>query len=205
MPRISLIVEGDGEVDAVPSLLTKILRTEQMWDWFADDRPIRVGNPHNLKRKLEQYLRLAAGRKDCAGILILLDLDEGCPVHEARALADQVRELQLPYPVAIVLAYREYETWFLASLDTVVGQGDLPAGLVYQGDVEARRGVKEWLQAQMPAGRGYKETVDQRRFTALIDLDLAAQRSRSFRRLLDAVEELVQVGNVGQPGYVTPP
>ena len=105
----------------------------------------------------------------------------------------EVRKLHLRCPVAIVFAYREYEAWFLASMETIArdsGNSFRP-DLVYQGDVETRRGVKEWLTHQMPLRQIYKPTLHQAGFTTLIDIDLAKQRSRSFRRLCHAVEEIV--------------
>ena len=93
----------------------------------------------------------------------------------------------------------------LASLETIAGNCGLPANLKYEGDIESKRGVKEWLTAQMPPGLAYKETLHQVKLTHLIDLDLAQQRSRSFRRLFHAVEELVEMGNILQAEtYVTP-
>ena len=58
-------------------------------------------------------------------------------------------------------------------------------------NVEDIRGAKEWISRRMPSGRRYKETSDQENLTPYIDFDLAHFRSRSFRRLCHAVEELV--------------
>jgi hypothetical protein len=203
MPRIVPIVEGHGEIDAVPLLLRKILGQRQWWDWSVA-LPKRVGNLGNLKKRLDDFIQYAQKEKDCGAILILLDLDDGCPADEARALAARVRQLPLRCPVAIVLAHREYEAWFLASLDTIAGSHDLPADLTFEGDVERIRGVKEWLTAQKPAGQAYKPAVEQTSFTSLIDLDLARQRSRSFRRLCHALEELVSCQDPRVQRRVTP-
>ena len=104
-----------------------------------------------------------------------------------------MRKFHLHCPVAIVFAHREYEAWFLASMETIArGSGNsFGPDLVYEGDVETRRGVKEWLTHQMPPRQIYKPTLHQAGFTALIDIELAQQRSRSFRRLCHAVEEIV--------------
>lgn len=141
---------------------------------------------------------------ECGAILIVQDLDDGCPLHEARHLALQIQQRQLAVPVAVVLAHREYEAWFLASIETLAGHRGLPAGLTYMGNVEDRRGAKEWLTKQMPPGRAYKETVDQVKFTQLIDFGVAQQRSRSFRRLSHAIEQVLTAAETPQRGYVTP-
>jgi hypothetical protein len=197
MPLIVPIVEGHGEVDAVPLLLRRILDQRQWWDWSVA-HPKRVGNLGNLKKRLKDFIRYARLEKNCQAILILLDLDDGCPAYEARALAAQVRQLHLRCPVAIVLAHREYEAWFLASLDTLAGSHDLPADLVFEGDVESIRDAKGWLTAHKPAGRAYRPAVEQASFTSLMDLDLAQRRSRSFRRLCHALEELIQAAQDSQ-------
>ncbi|HHC24661.1 MAG TPA: DUF4276 family protein [Desulfobacterales bacterium] len=196
MPCIIPIVEGQGERDAVPLLLRRILHQHQLWHWSAA-RPIAAGNLNKLKKKLGQFVTYAQKKKDCGGILILLDLDDGCPAEEAADLAEQVRSLYLRSPVAIVFAHREYEAWFLASMEVIARNNAdrFPANLKYEGDVEGRRGVKEWLTHQMPPGQKYKPAVDQAGFTNLIDIDLARQRSRSFRRLYHAVQKLVQMSD----------
>jgi hypothetical protein len=197
-------VEGHGEVDAVPLLLRRILRHHQWWNWSVA-LPKRAGSLGRLRKRLDDFIRYAHKEKDCKAILILLDLDDGCPAKEARDLAEQARKLNPRCPVAIVLAHREYETWFLASLDTIAGSHNLPSDLTFEGNVEDKRGAKEWLTAQMPAGQAYKPAVEQASFTGLIDLDLAQQRSRSFRRLCHALEELIQAAQDSQvQGRVTP-
>lgn len=207
MQRIVTIVEGDGDVQAVPILLSRLLN-HYGWsvNWYVS-RPIRVGNLGNLKKNLNRFLELATLEKDCSAIMILLDLDEGCPKEQSFALADAIRELQLLYPVAIVMAHREYEAWFLASMQTIAGHCDIPQDVRFDGEVERVRGAKEWLTANMtqsPRPRRYKETLHQAEMTTLIDVDLAAQTSRSFRRLVHALEELTATLDSVQVGLVTP-
>ncbi len=203
MPKIVPITEGQGDVEAVPLLLRKILQHNKWWEWEVA-HPKRAGSLSALKRKLDRFLGYAQREEDCGGILILLDLDECCPWDEARDLAQQIRQLNPSCPVAVVLAHREYEAWFLASLSTIAGHYGLPSGLTFPGDVEQERGVKEWLTAQMPPGKAYKETVHQVEFTTRIDLKLAHRNSRSFRRLCHAVGELVQLAGASHRGQVTP-
>ena len=49
----------------------------------------------------------------------------------------------------------------------------------------------------MPAGRTYKETSDQASLTSRLDFELLLSRSRSFRRMRHAVEELVEACDAG--------
>jgi hypothetical protein len=90
----------------------------------------------------------------------------------------------------------EYEAWFLASLETITGKTlqerpGLLAKAQYSGDAETRRGVKEWLSTQYPEGFVYSERLDQAAMTRLIDTTLARERSRSFRRMCHAIEQIL--------------
>ncbi len=204
MPKIVALVEGPGDVEAVPELLRKVLYEKQQWTWQVA-RPKRVGGLGALKKRLVKFMTYAERDAEEGGILILLDLDDGCPETEAINLARQIKSLNLSCPVAIVFAHREYEAWFLASLDSIVKQFNLlPTGLTCKGDVERIRDVKGWLTRQMPPGRAYKPTIHQTRLTTWIDLDIACQNSRSFRRLCNAVQELLRMSAYDQRGQVTP-
>ncbi len=208
LPNIAAIVEGDGDVDAVPGLLRRIL-----WErLFRYD--IRAANPKqangkpNLLKKFERFLRYAI-IDNCDAILVILDADRECPVDEARTLAARAAALSLAVPVAIVYANSEYETWFIASLSEGTGAAirarlGIPDTVHAPDNFESMRGAKAWLNERMPDSRAYKETEDQGPLTYHIDLDLAYLRSRSFRRLCHAVDELVAAIDQGQHGGVTP-
>ena len=202
MPNIIPLVEGLGDIEAVPVLLYKILHDLQQWTWHVG-RPYRAKSLDALRKNLHSLLWNAAAEKNCGALLVLLDLDDGCPKKEVEKLAQEIRALNLPQPVAIVFAHREYEAWFLASLPTIVGHHGLPSNVVYEGDVEGKRDVKGWLRSQMPH-RKYNPIPYQKRFTSLIDLELAYENSRSFRRLYDAMAELLEAAEKGQRGYVSP-
>jgi hypothetical protein len=136
--------------------------------------------------------------------MILLDLDDGCPFKEAKTLAAEVRNLAVSVPVAVVFAHREYEAWFLASLDSIAGNHGIPDGTTYPGPVEGRRDVKGWLTATMPPGVAYKPTQHQAPMTHLLDPAAARLVSRSFRRLEHALQELLQGAGAGLRGVATP-
>lgn len=189
-------------MEAVPLLLRRMLERIERWDWTIG-KARKIGGIGKLRKEFDNLLQRLATAPDCDAILILSDLDDGCPKTEAIDLARRARALALPCPVAIVLAYREYEAWFLASLPTIAGNYDLPADLVYPGELEGRRNVKGWLSDQMPPGKIYKETIHQVKMTNALDIDLALS-SRSFQRFYHAVEELVCTAGVAERGYATP-
>ncbi|MEO6751543.1 MAG: DUF4276 family protein [Opitutus sp.] len=205
------IVEGDGEISAVPILLRRFLAIRQRWD-LDIARPKNAHGCGNLTKMggLEKFTELAFRERGCSGVLILMDADEDadCPMHMAQNFANRIKKHGARHPVAIVFARREYEAWFLASLETIAGQEiggrpGLPAGLVFDGDVEEIRGVKGWLSRQFPGSRIYKETEDQAPMSERIDFDLTAKKSRSFRRFCNAVDSLLSAISTGKP-QVTP-
>lgn len=191
MPKIIPIVEGYGEINAVPILIRRILQERfQRYDWSVGV-PKRAHGLPILRQELEKYISYAEKEEDIAGILILLDLDDGCPKDKALSLAAAVRGLYHHVPVAIVLAHREYEAWFLASIESLKEQYELPSEITAPPDAESIRGAKQWITDHMPPGRIYKETTHQPAMSALFDLDLAASRSRSFRRLVSAIAQIL--------------
>ena len=202
MPKIVPIVEGQGEVDAVPTLIWKLLREMKRYD-IQVARPKNVNGRDNLTKPdgLENYIRLCWRERDCGAILVLMDADKHCPLELAQDFSRRVQAMGAKYPVVTVIANCEYEAWFLASLETML---ERPDGLTYPGGVEARVGVKGWLdQHFFPPGRTYKPTVNQKPMTEQLNIGLAGQRSRSFRRLWHAVEQALAAMDTGQV-VVTP-
>jgi hypothetical protein len=107
-----------------------------------------------------------------------------------------------------VIANREYEAWFLASLPSLVGKQitdylTLPPDMVFVGDPESIRDVKGWFSRQLPPGKAYKETEHQAPMTRLIDLQIARNGSRSFRRVTNAIHQLLSAISSGT-AVVTP-
>ena len=195
IPSIVAIVEGDGDVAAVPGLLRRILWERLGRYDIQASKPKTTNGKPNLLKKFEKFLTYAV-IDNCDAILVLVDADEECPVEHARKLATRAAALNLTVPVAIVYAKSEYETWFIASLSEYTG-GDIRARLGIANTEQAPdnfediRGAKGWLNVRMPGDRAYKETGDQEPLTYCIDFDQTHCKSRSFRRLCDAVSELV--------------
>ena len=206
MKQLIALVEGPGDLTAVPVLLRKLLQQANSYDWMPGI-PTRVGELPALRKHLHRVaeaLRIKMNAGKCHGVLVLLDLEDGCPRAEAWALAAEFAVFGLPYPVAIVFAHREYEEWLVASLPSIAPNTSTLAGdLVRDYPVESKRGVKEWLTSRMPRGTIYKETIDQEAFTRHLDITLA-QECRSFRRLLKAVGEITALSEATSRGVATP-
>ena len=189
------IVEGDGDEAAVPSLIRRVL--DEMLhreDVLAFD-PINAKGKPNLLKKVENFVLQAAG-KYCHGILIIVDADEECPYEKAACMAKRVALVHTNVPVAIVYAKAEYETWFICSLSQHTGARireilDIPQSMNAPDNIENISGAKGWLERGMPNDKAYKPTSHQKELTRHIDLTVTHNRSRSFRRLCHAIEELV--------------
>lgn len=203
MPKIVPIVEGDGELDAVPVILRRILYENfQVFDWEIG-RPKKAHSLPAFRQKLSNFIQYAQMEPAATHILIVIDLDDGCPKEEVRRLTEEIRQTNPKIPVLVVLAHREYEAWFLASMSSLAGKDNLPQNAFFEGDVEGIRGVKEWLTRQMPPGKTYKETTHQPAWSATMDIGAATlERSRSFRRLVHAVEEILT--RPASPVFVSP-
>ena len=190
-----LVVEGPGDVDALPQLVTRILTQMQnrpdIMVAHGKSRVVMAKGRSNLEKRLESFLRHAENKPDCGAILVLVDADNDCPVTVFQQLSQRCEHSGTNVPIQVVFAYREYETWFLASLDTIRGRHSISEATTLARDPETIANPKKWLTDRMSAGSVYKETIHQASLSSAIDLDLAHSNSRSFRRLCHALEQLV--------------
>ncbi|RZS53400.1 uncharacterized protein DUF4276 [Sphaerotilus mobilis] len=152
------------------------------------NRPIRVPRMTLLNRQheFERHLQLAANKCGEQGwILILLDADDDRPVALAATLRERSQRVVPHRPVAVVLANREFEAWFMAAAESLNGCHGLK---LEPGDqnvhAETPRDAKGWLGRRLGNSR-YHATSDQPKFAAKFDMAQARQRSRSFRKLCD--------------------
>jgi len=142
--RTYVLVEGNGEAEAVLNLLSR-LAGECSAELLPFAKPIRVPGIAS-EDSLLKYIELVRAKADARALLALRDDEDGCPKTHARPLAARLRELGLPFPSAVVLAYREYETLFLPCIERMAGRplegpGGARPGLRpdarYEGDFEA--------------------------------------------------------------------
>lgn len=173
--RIIPIVEGHGECDAVPVLIRRIAL--EIDPGFVPQvlKPLRV--PASKLQKpdeLNRTIQLAAAKlRGTGGILILVDCDDDCPAKVGPQLLERSRQIRSDMPIAVVLAKREYEAWFLAAAESIRSKRSLPDTLTGPEDPEGIRDAKGWLSRQMPSGTCYSETSDQAALTAAFDMEVA--------------------------------
>lgn len=194
MPTIVTIVEGPGEVSAVPILIRRIAAAVEPSLVPRVPKPIRVKRGRFLKEnELERYVDLAARQAGSDGrILILLDADDDCPAQRASEILKRATTVRSDRRLQVVLAQREYEAWFLAAADSIAGHRDLGKDATAPTDPESVRDAKGWLTSRMPPGRAYRETRDQPALTMMFNLDQARRGARSFDKMWRTVVDLMQ-------------
>jgi len=184
LTRIIGIVEGHGEVTALPLLIRRIAAMVLPHREIEIPRPIRVKRQRLLKEgELERSVELAARQSGADGkILILLDADSDCPSELAATVLERARATRADREIRAVIAKVEYETWFVAAADSLAGHRDLSIDLVAPPDPEAIGNPKRWLSDRITTGRSYRETLDQPALTEVFDLE-QARRAPSFDKM----------------------
>ena len=190
--RIGCIVEGHGECDSVPILIRRIANDLDTGLKVDVPHPVRVPKSKLLKPgELERAVELAAMCVETdGGILVILDSDDDCPAQLAPDLLARTRTARGDLPSAVVLANKEFESWFLAAAQSLQGHRGLPEDLEPPGQPEAIRGAKEWLSQRVGTG-AYSANVDQASLTSLFDFDLA-RRAPSFDKCYREVIRLLE-------------
>lgn len=188
--RIQPIVEGAGEVEALPELLRR-LRDESGAYALSFNRPLRKKRTELVQEApLRRAIDLAL-RQGCEGILILFDSDKDCPKEIAPRVQAWAHAEAPQIPCEVVLAHCEYEAWFLGSLESLRGYRRIRADAVSLTEPESIRGAKERLQALFESG-SYSPTLHQTPLTAIFDLAAAHCNCRSFRRMVNAFGRLAE-------------
>jgi hypothetical protein len=190
------IVEGHGEVQAVPILLRRIWQ-----EVVASETLLHVLKPLREKRMLmireqefSRFVQVALAklksRADCGKglVLVLLDRDpdSDLPCQIAPPLLGFARQHIQHASVSVVVANIEYETWFVAAAESLGKYLELDSTLPVENPEQERKG-KGWIAKRFKGVR-YSETQDQPRLTSAMDLSLCRSRSRSFDKLCRDLE-----------------
>jgi hypothetical protein len=213
--RLVLLVEGQGDVQAAPVLMERLLKEYAAFDAvFLDSLPpFRVGDYSKIKKdhfgEWRRLLRAATvTRKNVGGCILFLDGDspveiEGKPFCAARAARILVAEAEKVgagklFSLAVVFACMEFESWMIAGAESLENcrladgrQAIQKLPLVIPADTEKNpRDAKGWFRSVMTTG--YKPTRDQAELTRLVDLNVVRSRNvRSFRHLESAIQHIV--------------
>lgn len=118
--RTYVLIEGHGEASAVLNLLNRLAQecAPRLVPFATPLRVPGIASEHALLRHVE----LVRAKRDAQALLALRDDEDGCPKRNAPVLGAKLRALQLPFPAAVVLAYREYESLFLPCIEQLAGR-----------------------------------------------------------------------------------
>ena len=197
--NIQPIVEGHGEVAAVPVLLRRLRDLAQLFDWDVN-APIRRKRSELVQQaELRRSIQLARIQPNCGAILVLFDSDKDCPRELGPRLQQSAQEEARGLPCRIALAHKEYEAWFLAAIESLRGRRGIKDDAISHLHPEEPRGAKGHLQERMRPGRSYGERADQPALTAVFDMRSAYEKCRSFRHLAKVFGELAMGGGSAPP------
>lgn len=185
------IVEGHGEVAAMPFLVRRIR------DFVKPDfqvnilRPIRVPRHKVIKQgELERAIELAMRQSKSPRILfILLDADDDPPCIFGPDLLARAHQSRRDIPIGVVLANREFESWFLSALESLQGCCGLAENLPSLSNSETKRDAKGELSKYMK-DRVYSSIPDQAALTKIFNMELARRNSDSFDKCWREIERL---------------
>lgn len=197
MIQIASIVEGHGEVTALPVLLRRLNEWHPGRGYAYPLPPIRVDRDRFLNREDEfrkQLLLAAAKCGEQGWILVVLDADDDCPATLAVEVCQRAKQHVPHQRLSVVLVKREYEAWFIAASRSLDGCRGFHCPDKIPADAEMPRDAKGWLRQHMTSG-AYSEVRDQPAFTTHFDLQQAFDNSRSFRKLCKEWQS-----NVGDAG-----
>lgn len=196
--NIGCVVEGKGEVKAVPILIRRVAAIHCPEIVPVIRTPIRFPRNKVFKTgELEHAVGIAIRSiSKQGGILIILDSDDDCPAELGPALLDRALQTRGDLPIAVVLAKCEFEAWFLAASISLRGKRGLKEDLNPPNNPEAIRDAKRWLSKRMGNSKTYSETRDQPALAALFDIAQARQADsfdKCYRDIVRLLEELQTV------------
>lgn len=186
------IVEGHGEVTAVPVLLRRVA-SELGGCHIEVPRPIRIPRDKLVNSiEIARAVELAARQVgNSGGIIILLDSDKECPVTVAKKVLAAAREARSDIEIRVVVAQVEFEAWFLAAINSLRGKRGLLDSVEPPANPEAVTDAKGWITRHSRSGSPYRETIDQAAFSAVFDL-AEARSARSFDKFCRDVLSLLE-------------
>jgi hypothetical protein len=205
---LQVIVEGYGEVKSVGVLLSRLQKASRAYSLRFADPQRRPKSQLLQEDSLKHAVEVARAQEKCAGILILFDGEDDCTEELERQrgpLGPRVerwaREAARGVPCAVVIAYREYESWFLAAIESLRGVAGISNDAVYPFGPETHRDAKGDLRKLLPSNKKYSPTDLQPTLTHHFDMAAAHRRSRSFRRMVRAFGLLAQGCGITLPEW----
>lgn len=184
--KLVCIVEGHGEVDAIPCLCSRILNQLEAWAWHVDPSPIRQPKSQLVvEAGLERAVTLALKSRKADAVLVLCDADDDCPAHWSKTAA---KVFAKSCNGGAVMAMREYESWLLSSL--------VKEGKSGNRVIEQIRDAKGHLEQYV---KGYLPTLHQLQLTRSLEIDTVWRLSDSFDKLVRTIGTICAVSPGKRP------
>ncbi|MBO0697087.1 MAG: hypothetical protein J2P46_01715 [Zavarzinella sp.] len=202
MKRLVVLVEGDGDVLAMPALvgeLLTVLPDDFQGQLFLDNAPMKVGGLHQISGRrqgdLVRHLGNATKRSKLGAALLVLDGDvdrfEGqpfCAVEAAREIGQRATAAGAgrTFSFATVFLRQEYESLIIRVADQLP---DLKKGVTLPSQPEeGPRDAKGWLHESLVDG--YNPADRQLELTRAVRDWAPVHEMRCFGRLQHALTEL---------------
>jgi hypothetical protein len=193
---IQPIVEGFGEVPSVPIAIRRVAMAMGVYD-LQVGRPIRRPRSKLVQADgLKASVTLAKFQTGVRGILIIFDADDDCPKEIAPELQVCASAAADPVPCSLVIANKEFETVFVAGIASLHNQRGILDPTRCNLDPDSVRDAKGWIERRMQPGRRYSEVTDQPALTAVVDWIIAHANSRSCRKLVKEIRQLLLACNL---------
>lgn len=196
--KIHLIVEGHGDKEAIPVLARRLLDDHEMHD-VSVTSPQMSGDLGKSIKRFDDFIRYAL--KNQCPILWVLDCDDkqngqrGCPVNHAKQFRRMLEELgEIRQPVEFAFFVHEFESLFLAEQQALKAYYKIPRDRPFPAGISEKRDAKGEISRMLPKGRTYKETIDQAKIAARLDLEICRRHSRDFRHFESALKRLCGLG-----------
>lgn len=118
-PHIGLVVEGQGDKQAIPILLRKHLASRSEYrDLIGKPIPCHGRGAATVPGGIEGYVATAAARPGCRAVLVIFDGDEDPPCQLGPQLVERSHKI-CSVPVHVSLAERCFEDWLYASTESL--------------------------------------------------------------------------------------
>ena len=184
--EVATIVEGHGDLEAVSILIRKV--AESLDASRTVKMPIELRSSKGRMRNEQAFLKSLEIVRRYVGsggsVLVIMDADKDCPKEINEQLTQWAKKAHADLSVAVVVAKREMEAWFIA--------GSAHWNKDEHGDAESVRDPKNWVAKNIVKGH-YAETVDQARMAANLDIE-KAREARSFGKFARDVTRLLSKG-----------
>lgn len=195
MSTIFCIVEGHGDVRAVPYLVRRIAEHNQVFSAVIP-QPFRLARSKMteadaLSRAVTLGARTVIDNAVGGGIILLADSDDDCAVTECQTILSDMRNSAQGIECRAVFAVREYESWFLGSSSSLAGKDGIVDNPPQVSKLEGIRNAKGYFNTHfLLKDRTYKETVDQQKYTHYINFS-APDAPDSLKKFVRDVTSLL--------------